>query len=95
VAAGFAYHLATNGSGAMSLHADSFSVATSAPRLRASRLGNSIAISWPAPGTWVLQTATNAPATWTDVSTLPSVLNDRFVVTLPTSQPWAQFRLRP
>jgi fibronectin-binding autotransporter adhesin len=94
VAPGFAYHFTTN-SGSLSLQADNNGTATSAPRILTSHATNSITLSWPSPGTWVLQSATNFPPAWTDVPAIPSVQNDRFTITLPTTLPRAYFRLRP
>lgn len=94
VAAGFAYHT-VSGSGGLSLRADNDGTATSPPRLRIARQAGSFHVSWPSPGTWSLQSATNPAGAWSTVPGTPAIQNGRSALVLPNDQPRSYFRLRP
>ncbi|HRI15055.1 MAG TPA: hypothetical protein PLX89_18830, partial [Verrucomicrobiota bacterium] len=94
LAPGFLYTLVPDGGGGLSLLAQNNGVATTTPPLAIARGSASIAVSWPATGTWILESTFSLNENWLPVSKEPILENDRYVVTLPTTEASSFFRLR-
>jgi hypothetical protein len=94
VAPGFTHTLVLDGAGSLSLVAQNDGVATSPPLLEIAGIGGSVALSWPATGSWVLETTDRLSGTWQPVATPPVVQNDRYAVTVPATSGSGFFRLR-
>jgi hypothetical protein len=66
------------------------------PALDANLSGTNLVISWPSPSPASVVEATGLlwPATWTNTTLTPTVVNGRNTVVVPASGPERYFRLR-
>lgn len=92
---GFEYTLTADGLGRLTLRADNDGHSTTLPTLHITAAASGeVAIAWAANGTWTLESASGLAGPWSPVTQSPRRVADQFVVTLPSSQSTAFFRLR-